>query len=66
MKNLLMTHMFWSTLHCIVELHLLELHREKHTKNTSAGVLQFLAASTNWIDRVMSAKQAYMLKKETV
>jgi hypothetical protein len=28
----LTTHMYWSALHCIVELHLSGLHREKHTK----------------------------------
>ena len=27
-----MTHMYWSVLHYVVELHLLEFHREKHTK----------------------------------
>ena len=33
MKNsLIMTGMYWSALHCIVELHLLRFHREKHTK----------------------------------
>jgi hypothetical protein len=31
--SLLPTLMYWSALHCIVELHLSGLHREKHTKN---------------------------------
>jgi hypothetical protein len=31
--------MHCSTLHWVVELHLLELHKEKYTKNNSAGVL---------------------------
>jgi hypothetical protein len=30
--SLLMKHMYWSVLHYVVELHLLEFHREKHTK----------------------------------
>jgi hypothetical protein len=44
--------MYWSSLQSVVELHLSELHREKHTKQTnkqtkkpSVGVLKFLAAS---------------------
>ena len=40
--SLLMTHMYWSTLHCVVELHLLGLHREKCTKKL---LEQFLATS---------------------
>jgi hypothetical protein len=31
--SLLATHMYWFTLHCVVELHLSELHREKYSKN---------------------------------
>jgi hypothetical protein len=31
--SLLTTHMYWSALHCIVELHLSGLHRKKRTKN---------------------------------
>jgi hypothetical protein len=52
---LLTTCMYWSTLHCIVELYLSRLHREKHTKTNkqtskqkktpSGDVLQFPAAS---------------------
>jgi hypothetical protein len=30
--SLLMTHMYWSALHCVVELHLLGLHAEKCTR----------------------------------
>ena len=37
--SLLTTHMYWSALHCVVELHLSGLHREKHTKKTPGGVL---------------------------
>jgi len=47
MKNSLLTYMYWSTLHCVVELHLSGLHREKLTKKTSGSVLQFLAASVD-------------------
>ena len=36
-----------SHLHQVVGLHLLGLHREKHTKNPSGGVLQFLATSSD-------------------
>ena len=45
--SLLMTHMYWSALHCIVELHLLGLHREKCTKLTSGGMLRLLATSVD-------------------
>ena len=46
MKDSLLTiHMYWSALQCLVEFDLSELHRENHTKKTSGGVLQFLAAS---------------------
>ena len=41
--SLLMTHMHWSALHCIVELLLLGLHRRK----PSGGVLQLLEASVD-------------------
>jgi hypothetical protein len=41
----LMTCMYWSALHCVVELHLSGL-RKKHTKKTG-GVSQFLAASVD-------------------
>lgn len=34
----LMTRMYWSALHCVVELHLLGLHREKMHQKTSGGV----------------------------
>jgi hypothetical protein len=42
---------YWSILHCIVELYLLRLHREKRTQKTSGGVLQFLSASldSDWL-----------------
>lgn len=36
--SMLTTGMYWSALYCIVELYLLELHKEKHQK-TSGGVL---------------------------
>ena len=40
--SLLMTHMYWSDLHCIFELHLLGLHREKCTKNLVVVCCSFL------------------------
>jgi hypothetical protein len=42
--SLLRTGMYWSTLHCVVELHLPGRHREKHTKKISGVVLWFVAA----------------------
>jgi hypothetical protein len=39
------TCMYWSTLHCVVEVHLWGLQREKNQK-TSGGVLQFLLPQT--------------------
>ena len=55
----LMTHMYWSALHYTVELHLLELHREKTiTKKTSGSVLETSCCffRLRLIGRVMSAK----------
>ena len=43
--SLLTTHMYWSALHCVVELHLSGFHREKCTKKPAGGVLQLFAAS---------------------
>ena len=40
--TLLMTRMYWSSLHCIVELHLSGLHREKHTPKLLAVCCSFL------------------------
>ena len=55
--SLLTACMYWPALHCIVELHLSGLHREKRTKKTSGGVLQFFIASAELglIDRVITA-----------
>jgi hypothetical protein len=40
--------MYWSTLHGVVELHLLGLHRKTHQK-PSGGVLAFLPLlQTDW------------------
>ena len=38
MEDSLLTEMYWSALHCVFELHLSGLHREKHTKKPSDGV----------------------------
>ena len=40
--SLLMTHMYWSALHCVVELHLSGLHREKCTKKLLVVCYSFL------------------------
>jgi hypothetical protein len=39
---LLMTHMYWSALHCIVELYLSGFHREKATKTLLVACYSFL------------------------
>ena len=41
-EPLLSTDMHWPTLHCLVGLYLLELHREKHTKNLLVVCYGFL------------------------
>ena len=70
---LLRTCIYWPTLLCVVEPHLLELNREKLTKKSSGGVLQFLAILSDqiWlIGRVMSAETdthvevRYMLRQD--
>jgi hypothetical protein len=49
--SLLTPYMYWSALHCVVELHLSELHRKKIHQKTSGGVLQFLAEfPQTWAD----------------
>jgi hypothetical protein len=60
--SLLRTHMYWSTLHCVVELHLLGLHREKLIKQTDKKLFvlycSFLLLLQNGarIDKVISAE----------
>ena len=49
--SLLTTHMYLSALHCVVELHLLELHREKCTKKILVVCYSFLPlpwTQTDW------------------
>lgn len=48
--SLLTTHMYWFTLHCMIELQLSGCHREKRTKETSGGVLWFAATPSTWAD----------------
>lgn len=49
MKNsLLLTYMYWSALHCIVELHLLGLYREKHMEKLL--VMCLLSPHSPWAD----------------
>ena len=65
MKDSLLTAcMYSSALHCIVELHLLGLHTEKHTKKTSGGVLQFLAASVDSSGLDVHAKARPVLRQD--
>ena len=40
--SLLMPYMYWSALHCVVELHLSGLHREKRTKKLLVVYCSFL------------------------
>ena len=51
-----MTHMYWSALHCMAELHLSGLHREKCTKNVLVVYYSFLSLLRTLIGRVMSAE----------
>ena len=66
--SLLTTHMYWSTLHWIVELHLSGLHREKCTKKkkNSDGVLKFLATPSGfgWLAEWCQLRQMHMLRKD--
>ena len=54
--SLLRTCMYWSTLHCIVELHLLGHHREKQTEKLLVVCCSFLLLLRTLIGRVMSAE----------
>jgi hypothetical protein len=56
--SLLTTRMYWSSLHCIVELHLSGLHREKLAKNFSGGLLWLFCFFSRLrpIGRVMSSE----------
>ena len=56
--SLLMTRMYWSTLHYVFELHLSGLQREKCTKNLLVVCCSFLPLPQTWADwqRVMSAE----------
>jgi hypothetical protein len=42
-ESLLTTYMYWSALHCVVELHVLGFHRD--APEPSGGVLRFVADS---------------------
>jgi hypothetical protein len=58
MKDALLTrHMYWSALHCIVELQLSGLHREKHNKKLLVVCCSFLPLhGLGLIGRMMSAE----------
>jgi len=55
----LRAHMYWSSLHCLVELYFLGLHREKQKKKPSGGVPRLLChfQGLTLIGRVMSAER---------
>ena len=49
---LLMTRMYWSILHCVVELHLSEQHRDNHTKKLLVvchSLLPLLRTQADWM-----------------
>jgi hypothetical protein len=46
--SLLTTQVYWSAIHCIAELHLSELHREKHTKRLLVQCCSFLLLQQTW------------------
>jgi hypothetical protein len=55
----LVTCMYWSALHCVVEFHLLGLHSKKHTKKLLVVCHGFCACcfcELGLIARVMSAE----------
>jgi hypothetical protein len=52
-----MTHMYWSALHCIVELHLSGLHIEKCTKNLLVAYCSFLLLPLAWADWMLVLRQ---------
>ena len=57
MDSLLTIRMTWSTLHCVVDLHLLTLHREKCTKNLLVMAGGFLPLLPTWsLSRAISAE----------
>jgi hypothetical protein len=58
--------MNWSILHCMVELYLSGLHKEKCTKNTCGGMLQFLAVSSDsgWLAEWCQLRQIYILRQD--
>ena len=51
------THMYWSTLHCVVELNLLRLHREKRTKKRLMMFCSFLLLLWTWAGRMHALRQ---------
>ena len=68
--SLLTTHLYWSTLCCIVELHLLGLHREKQTKTLlvmCCSFLQFMQIQTSRVgsgETDTHAKTRHMLRQD--
>lgn len=58
----LTTHMYWSALHGIVELHLSGLHRQKRTKN----LVVCLAASEDagWLAQWCRLRQMHLLRQD--
>ena len=57
MDYLLTIHMYWPTLHCVVELHLYRFHREKYIKNVWwCGAVSRCFCRLWLIDRVTSAE----------
>ena len=65
--SLLTTRMHWSALHCVVELHLLGLHREKCTKRlwyrVVASCCRMMSAETDSCGTLL--RQTHVLRQDT-
>ena len=63
--SLLTTHMYCSALHCIVKLHLLGLHGEKHAKKLLVVCCSFFPfPQTRVIGRMISAEARQLLVQD--
>jgi hypothetical protein len=64
--SLLMTHMYRSSLPCIVELNLLGCHREKHNKKLLVVYYSLLWVQRTWADYIhMLSKVRSVLRQGT-
>jgi hypothetical protein len=56
-ESLLTTHMYWSALHSVVELHLPGCHREKCAKKLLVVCCSFLPLLQTWADWMHMLRQ---------